>query len=177
MTAPRGVSRRTFLISSAGGALVVGCALGPTAGPAWRHYRAHGELRPNAWSRILADNAVIFTLDRVEMGQCTTTSHATLECEELELDPARLTIEAAEADRRYDNPDKQLQIRSREDDQQHDWYRPMAVSRMRGAVEAGAITGWLHRLVTQSVLFSEGGDLVGAMLPNGAPRAAAISPG
>jgi isoquinoline 1-oxidoreductase beta subunit len=62
-------------------------------------------------------------------------------------------------------------IWSREDDQENDWYRPMAVSRMRGAVERNAITGWLHRLVTQSVLFSEAGDFAGALVPNGAPRA------
>jgi isoquinoline 1-oxidoreductase beta subunit len=104
------LSRRAFLVGSAGGALVVGCALGPTGGAAWRHYRRTGELRPNAWIRILADNTVIFALDRVEMGQGTTTSHAALVCEELELDPKKLKIEAAEADRSYDNPDEQLRI-------------------------------------------------------------------
>ena len=104
------LSRRAFLVGSAGGALVVGCALGPTGGPAWRHYRRTGELRPNAWIRILADNTVIFTLDRVEMGQGTTTSHAALVCEELEIDPRKLKIEAAEADRSYDNPADQLRI-------------------------------------------------------------------
>ncbi|HEU4728525.1 MAG TPA: molybdopterin cofactor-binding domain-containing protein, partial [Kofleriaceae bacterium] len=105
-----GLSRRAFLISSASGALVVGCALGPTGSAVSRHYRRHGELRPNAWIRILPDSTVIFTLDRVEMGQGTTTSHAQLVCEELEIDPARLTIEAADADRSYDNLDKQLGI-------------------------------------------------------------------
>ncbi|HMG20725.1 MAG TPA: molybdopterin cofactor-binding domain-containing protein, partial [Kofleriaceae bacterium] len=62
-------------------------------------------------------------------------------------------------------------IWSREDDQENDWYRPMAVSRLRGAVERGAITGWLHRLVTQSVLFSEAGDFAGALAPDATPRA------
>jgi CO/xanthine dehydrogenase Mo-binding subunit len=104
------MSRRTFLISSASGALVVGCAFGPTGGAAWQDYRRRGEFRPNAWIRILPDNTVIFTLDRVEMGQGTTTSHAVLVCEELEVDPRKLTIEAADADRSYDNPDKQLKI-------------------------------------------------------------------
>ncbi|HEU4733500.1 MAG TPA: molybdopterin cofactor-binding domain-containing protein, partial [Kofleriaceae bacterium] len=82
---------------------------------------------------------------------------------------ADFAIEAACLAQRLDRPVKV--IWSREDDQENDWYRPMAVSRMRGAIERGAITGWLHRLVTQSVLFSEGGDFVGALLPNGAPRA------
>ncbi|HET7502361.1 MAG TPA: xanthine dehydrogenase family protein molybdopterin-binding subunit [Kofleriaceae bacterium] len=104
------MSRRTFLLSSASGALVVGCALGPTGSAVSSHYRRHGELRPNAWIRILPDSTVIFTLDRVEMGQGTTTSQAQLVCEELEIDPRKLTIEAADADRSYDNLDKQLGI-------------------------------------------------------------------
>jgi isoquinoline 1-oxidoreductase subunit beta len=106
----RGLSRRTFLVSSASGALVVGCALGPTGGPMWRQFRTTGELRPSAWIRILPDSTVIFTLDRVEMGQGTMTSHAALVAEELEVDPSKLVIEAAEADRRYDNPDSQLHV-------------------------------------------------------------------
>jgi isoquinoline 1-oxidoreductase beta subunit len=106
----RGMSRRTFLVGSTSGALVVGCALGPTGGAVWRHYRRTGELRPNAWIRILADNTVIFTLDRTEMGQGTTTSHAQLVCEELEVDPKKLVIEPADADRSYDNPDSQLHV-------------------------------------------------------------------
>jgi isoquinoline 1-oxidoreductase subunit beta len=104
-----GVSRRGFLVGTASGALVVGCALGPTGGAVWRQHRRRGDFEPNAWIRILADNTVIFTLDRVEMGQGTTTSHAAMLCEELELDPRKLTIEAADADRRYDNPDPVLQ--------------------------------------------------------------------
>jgi isoquinoline 1-oxidoreductase subunit beta len=105
----RGLTRRGFLVSSAGGALVIGCSLGPTGGAVWRHYRRRGEFQPNAWIRILPDNTVIFTVDRVEMGQGTTTSHAAMLCEELELDPKKLKIEAADADRRYDNPDPVLQ--------------------------------------------------------------------
>ena len=72
--------------------------------------RRTGEFQPNAWIRILPDNTVIFTLDRVEMGQGTTTSHATLVAEELEVDPRVLVIEHAEASRAYDNPDKQIRI-------------------------------------------------------------------
>lgn len=104
------MNRRTFLVSSASSALVVGCALGPTGGRVWRHHRRTGEFQPNAWIRILPDDTVIFTLDRVEMGQGTMTSHAALVCEELEVDPKRLRIEAAHASRDFDNPDKQLRI-------------------------------------------------------------------
>src|SRR6185503_12201617 len=44
------------------------------------------------------------------MGQGTTTSHAMMVAEELEVDPKALTIEHAEASRSYDNPDKQIRI-------------------------------------------------------------------
>src|SRR5689334_12241941 len=104
------MNRRDFLVSSASGALVIGCALGPTGGRVWRHYRHSGEFQPNAWIRILADNTIIFTLDRVEMGQGTMTSHAALVCEELEVDPRKIKILHAEASRSYDNPDKQIRI-------------------------------------------------------------------
>ncbi|HUJ62064.1 MAG TPA: molybdopterin cofactor-binding domain-containing protein [Kofleriaceae bacterium] len=104
--------RRAFLQLGVvgGGAFVVGCALGPTGGAVWRHLRRTGEFQPNAWIRILPDDTIIFTLDRVEMGQGTTTSHAQMVCEELEVDPRRLRIEYAEASRAYDNPDKQIKI-------------------------------------------------------------------
>jgi len=107
------MQRRTFLRLGAAGAFVLGfdaCALGPTGGAIWRHHRRTGEFQPNAWLRILPDDTIIFTLDRVEMGQGTTTSHAALVAEELEVAPARLKIEYAEASRAYDNPDKQISI-------------------------------------------------------------------
>jgi isoquinoline 1-oxidoreductase/isoquinoline 1-oxidoreductase beta subunit len=104
------ISRRDFLVGAASGALVVGCAFAPGEGAVRAAYRRTGAFRPNAWLRILPDDRIVFTLDRVELGQGTTTSHAALICEELEVDPRRLTIEAAEADRAYDNPDAQLQI-------------------------------------------------------------------
>ncbi len=104
------MNRRTFLVSSAAGALSVGCSLAPAGSRVARHHRRTGEFQPNAWIRILPTNTVIFTLDRVEMGQGTTTSHAALVCEELEVDPSVLVIEAAKADRRYDNPDRQLRV-------------------------------------------------------------------
>src|SRR5262249_2970766 len=48
-----------------------------------------------------------FVLDRVEMGQGTMTSHAALLAEELDVDPARIEVELAPADRAYDNLDPQ----------------------------------------------------------------------
>ena len=48
-----------------------------------RHAAKTGELKPNAWIRITPDDRIIFTLDRVEMGQGTMTSGATLIAAEL----------------------------------------------------------------------------------------------
>jgi isoquinoline 1-oxidoreductase beta subunit len=104
------VNRRAFLVGAASGALVVGCAFGPTGGRVWRHYRRTGTFQPNAWIRVLSDGAIVFTLDRVEMGQGTMTSHAALVCEELEVDPKTLVIEHAEASRSYANPDREIRV-------------------------------------------------------------------
>ena len=104
------MNRRVFLLGSAAGAFAIGCSLGPTGGKTWRHYQRTGEFQPNAWIRILADNTILFTLDRTEMGQGTFTSHAAMVCEELEADPTKIQILHAEASRSYDNPDKQLLI-------------------------------------------------------------------
>jgi isoquinoline 1-oxidoreductase beta subunit len=67
---------------------------------------------PNAWLKITPDNVVTFTLDRVEMGQGTMTSHAQLICEELEYDPTKLKVQLADADPggAYANPDYGFQV-------------------------------------------------------------------
>ena len=104
------MNRRAFLVGSASGMLAIGCALGPTGGRVWRHYRRTGELQPNAWVRVLANGTIVFTLDRVEMGQGTLTSHAQLVCEELEVDPTTIEIEFAEARRMYVNPDREIRV-------------------------------------------------------------------
>jgi isoquinoline 1-oxidoreductase beta subunit len=110
-------SRRAALKlgAAAGGSLVLGlhlpgCWVVPGPGAVARHGTATGELRPNAWLRITPDDRVIFTLDRVEMGQGTMTSHATLIAEELAIDPARITVELADASRDHDNPDPALRF-------------------------------------------------------------------
>ena len=104
------MNRRAFLQLGAGAGLALGCSLRPVRSTVWRHHQRTGELQPNAWIRILRDDTIIFTLDRVEMGQGTLTSHTMLVAEELEVDPARIVVERAEAERAYDNPDKQIAI-------------------------------------------------------------------
>jgi CO/xanthine dehydrogenase Mo-binding subunit len=106
-------SRRDFLRVglSAAGALMVGISL-----PACQNYEPKtalyfgqtGKFKPNAWLAIGRDDKIVFYLDRVEMGQGTTTSHATLVAEELEVDPRRISVEHAPAAREYDNPDPDL---------------------------------------------------------------------
>jgi isoquinoline 1-oxidoreductase beta subunit len=112
------LSRRGFLHAgaAAGGALLVGVHLSGCAHFDMR--RRHmaewaeqtGELVPNAWIRVTRDDQIIFTLDRVEMGQGTMTSHAMMVAEELEVEPAVLRVVHAGADRAYDNSAMQFQI-------------------------------------------------------------------
>jgi isoquinoline 1-oxidoreductase/isoquinoline 1-oxidoreductase beta subunit len=104
------ITRRALLgLGAAGaGSLAIGCAFGSRGNSIRRHFQRTGEFRPNAWIRILPDDTIVFTLDRVEMGQGTMTSQATLVAEELDVEPRALRIETAEADRAYDLPDRQL---------------------------------------------------------------------
>src|SRR5690606_21523407 len=106
-----GLSRRSFLRASAaaGGGLLVafqlpGCARHSITR---RHMAEHaertGELVANAWITITRDDRVVFTLDRLEMGQGTMTSHVMMVAEELEVEPGVIEVELAGADRAYDN--------------------------------------------------------------------------
>ncbi|HEY5924803.1 MAG TPA: molybdopterin cofactor-binding domain-containing protein, partial [Kofleriaceae bacterium] len=77
-------------------------------------------------------------------------------------------VEAARVAQRIGKPVKV--IWSREDDQENDFYRPMAVSRFRGAVAPGKLVAWHNRIVSQSLSSEEGGDFIGALAPTGTPR-------
>jgi isoquinoline 1-oxidoreductase beta subunit len=60
---------------------------------------------------------------------------------------------------------------TREDDMQHDWYRPFGIHRLSGAVASdGMPVAWLHRIVSQNALGA--GDTVGgaADLPYDIPN-------
>lgn len=60
---------------------------------------------------------------------------------------------------------------TREDDMQHDWYRPFGIHRLSGAVGSdGMPVAWLHRIVSQNAL--GGGDTVAgaADLPYAIPN-------
>jgi len=103
---PAGVSRRAFLVTSAaaGGGLIVGFCLPQRiiAEAATPDADAFG---PNAFVRIGRDDSVTLVMPQVEMGQGTYTSMSMLIAEELEVDLARVTLEAAPADDKlYANP-------------------------------------------------------------------------
>ena len=95
----------------AAGGIAVGLFLpgchGPDARTAARADKS-GEFAPNAWVTVTSDNRIVFWLDRVEMGQGTMTSHATILAEELEVDPRKVQVEFAPANRAYDNPDGEI---------------------------------------------------------------------
>lgn len=61
-------------------------------------------LSPMGLLRITPDDVVTLVVTRVEMGQGTATMQAQLLAEELHVSPAKLALELATADRRYDNP-------------------------------------------------------------------------
>jgi CO/xanthine dehydrogenase Mo-binding subunit len=67
-----------------------------------------GDFCPNCWVTITSTDRIVFWLDRAEMGQGTMTSQTTLLAEELEVDPHKVELEFAPANRAYDNPDPEL---------------------------------------------------------------------
>jgi len=94
---PTGFSRRTFLVTTAaaGGGLLLGVYLPRTIGA--KAQIADAELAPNAFVRIKPDDTITLVMPQVEMGQGTYTSMSMLIAEELEVDLAKVSLEAAPA--------------------------------------------------------------------------------
>ena len=148
---PRRWTRRRFLKVSAtgGGVLVLGFVVAPVVGRYRRqgaieaHADATGEFQPNAWLTIHPDDRIVFTLDRVEMGQGTMTSHPMLIAEELEVDPATIDVEFAIADRRYDHPEFFLQVTGGSSSVRTSWERlRQAGAVARDMLRAAAAETW-----------------------------------
>jgi len=99
------LSRRTFLIAgaAASGALVLGVHLPGSRGAT---AKGTGEtFAPNAFLRIGPDDSITLVMPQVEMGQGTYTSMSMLVAEELEVDLAQVSLEAAPPnDKLYANP-------------------------------------------------------------------------
>ena len=101
-----GVSRRSFMVTSAaaGGGLLIGFYLPQSIGAKAQIVTAEA-FGPNAFVRIRPDDSVTLVMPQVEMGQGTYTSMSMLIAEELEVDLAQVTLEAAPPDDRlYANP-------------------------------------------------------------------------
>jgi isoquinoline 1-oxidoreductase beta subunit len=97
MADPAAFTRRHFVLvtAAAGGALVLGVSLRRVRLAANRG-RTAGTL--NAYVRIAPDNTITLVMPKVEMGQGTYTSLPMLIAEELEVDLAAVTLEAAPPD-------------------------------------------------------------------------------
>jgi isoquinoline 1-oxidoreductase subunit beta len=101
----KGLSRRIFLVTgaAAGGGLLLGIYLPGTIGA---KAQVAGEiLAPNAFVRVKPDDTITLIMPQVEMGQGTYTSMSMLIAEELEVDLAKVGLEAAPpSDGLYANP-------------------------------------------------------------------------
>ena len=110
------LSRRLFLQAGLGaaGALVLGVSLPSCSSTHQRAMRdlakQTGRFSPNAWIAVTPDNRVLFTLDRVEMGQGTMTSHGMMVAEELDVPMSALDVVFARASRTFDHNVYQVQI-------------------------------------------------------------------
>src|SRR6185503_4646852 len=96
---------RTFLVTgaAAGGGLLLGVYLPRTIGA--KAQVSDETFAPNAFVRIKRDDSITLVMPQVEMGQGTYTSMSMLIAEELEVDLAQVTLEAAPPDDKlYANP-------------------------------------------------------------------------
>ncbi len=96
---PVNLSRRRFLLGSAGvaaGALVLGFGI-PAAVTRVKAAETASELKVPAFLEIRPDNTVRFLSPFMEGGQGTFTAMAQIVGEELDMDPAVFTVEAAPA--------------------------------------------------------------------------------
>ncbi len=94
-------SRRNFLKTSAGSALLIGFALPLSLK---RAQAQTNTFAPNAWLRITPDNRITVISGSAEMGQGVLTALPMLVAEELDADWKLVSVEQAPADAAYNNP-------------------------------------------------------------------------
>jgi isoquinoline 1-oxidoreductase/isoquinoline 1-oxidoreductase beta subunit len=92
------------------GSLSLGLALPGCSTLVTDSVREDGSWDANAWLTIESDDSVVFTLDRVEMGQGTYTGLTTLIAEELDIAPSEISVVFAPASKEYRNRDYGIQI-------------------------------------------------------------------
>src|SRR5258708_19240404 len=107
-----GVTRRTFLVSSAltTGGLLLGAVFRPklALGETSKH-RAE-PIALNAWLRIGFDDTVTIIVSQAEMGQGITTTLPAVVAEELGADWNRVKLRNSPADPAYRNPARNWQF-------------------------------------------------------------------
>ncbi|MEQ1606953.1 MAG: xanthine dehydrogenase family protein molybdopterin-binding subunit [Pyrinomonadaceae bacterium] len=109
MTIKTELDRRSFLKASiiAGGAAVFGFSL-PSATRAAERFGAAlepvADFQPNAFIKIAKDGRVTVVVGQVEMGQGVYTSLPQIVADELDVDWANVSYEAAAADKAFINP-------------------------------------------------------------------------
>jgi len=97
------LSRRSFLmVSSAGGALIIGATLPGLRG--FSTVEAAGTFEPNIWVKISSDDSITVMVTQLEMGQGVMTSMPMLVAEELDADWTKIKTEWVPADPKYGNP-------------------------------------------------------------------------
>ncbi|MET0377380.1 MAG: molybdopterin cofactor-binding domain-containing protein, partial [Spongiibacteraceae bacterium] len=91
------LNRRQFLRTSAviGGGLIIGFELAGCGEKSLAPAIAGNSLQVNSFLEITPGGEIILQLNRVEMGQGVYTSLTTLVAEELEVDPAQITLRQA----------------------------------------------------------------------------------
>tara|TARA_R110001592_G_scaffold6853_4_gene37832 strand:- start:3387 stop:5603 length:2217 start_codon:yes stop_codon:yes gene_type:complete len=105
-------SRRNFIKATltASGSFSIALALPGCQSLHKSTLQDNGSWDANAWLEITTDNRLIFTLDKVEMGQGTYTGLTTLVAEELDTPPDLFEVVFAPADTQYRNRDYGLQL-------------------------------------------------------------------
>lgn len=102
------VTRRDFVISAtaAAGGLLVACKTrsGASTRDLASNVQSMVAIRfPNAWVAIRPDGKIAFTLDKVEMGQGTMTTLASIVADEVEVDLDQIVVQFAPPDLIYIN--------------------------------------------------------------------------
>ena len=104
------LTRRKLIVGTGvlGGGLAIGIYFGRGGGPVPQ--TVADSFQPNAWLQLTSDGRIIFQLDKAEMGQGVYSSLTTIIAEELDVNPARITVEMAGVHRAYNNPAMGMQV-------------------------------------------------------------------
>src|SRR5216684_5271468 len=101
-----GVTRRTFLVSSAltTGGLILGAVFRPKLAVGETSKHGAEPIALNAWLRIGFDDTVTIIVSQAEMGQGITTTLPAVLADELGADWSRVKIEHSPVAAAYQNP-------------------------------------------------------------------------